>query len=223
MQQRTAEWAMARVGHITGSRCAAVMSSGRSKAAKWSAAGDTLMLELIAEITTGLPADWGPRWQQDDAGEWYVADYGPLAPPAACRWGINYEADARDAYELARDVTVDEAAWVPKRGEPYIGCSPDGFIGLGGLVEIKCPATSREHIRTLLTREIPTQYLPQIQHQLWCTGRAWCDFVSYDPRQKAADKLVIVRVEAECESHAARCREFRDEMLERLKAAKGEG
>ena len=73
------------------------------------------------------------------------------------------------------------------------GASPDGLIGDVGLVEIKCPNTAT-HIETLLGRAVPGKYVTQIQWQLACTGRAWCDFVSFDPRMPEDMKLFTKRV-----------------------------
>jgi hypothetical protein len=33
-----------------------------------------------------------------------------------------------------------------------------------------------------------------MQCQLWVTNRAWCDFVSYDPRLPVRKQLLIIRV-----------------------------
>lgn len=60
-------------------------------------------------------------------------------------------------------------------------------------VEIKCPS-SRVHIETLLGRAVPGKYVTQIQWQLACTGRAWCDFVSFDPRMPEDMRLFVKRV-----------------------------
>jgi hypothetical protein len=73
------------------------------------------------------------------------------------------------------------------------GASPDGLIGDDGLVEIKCPNTST-HIDTLLGQEAPSKYILQMQWQMACTGRQWCDFVSYDPRLPDNMQLYIQRV-----------------------------
>ena len=75
----------------------------------------------------------------------------------------------------------------------WSGASPDGQIGDDGLVEIKCPNTAT-HISTLLGETVPSKYVPQMQWQLACTGRAYCDFVSYDPRLPDAMSLFVKRV-----------------------------
>ena len=78
---------------------------------------------------------------------------------------------------------------------PWAGGTPDGFVGENGLIEVKCPLTFKRHLRTVITRTVPDEYMPQVLGQLWLTGREWCDFVSYDPRiRKGPHGLVIVRV-----------------------------
>ncbi|MDP3492789.1 MAG: YqaJ viral recombinase family protein, partial [Hyphomonadaceae bacterium] len=74
------------------------------------------------------------------------------------------------------------------------GASPDGLVGVDGLVEIKCPNTAT-HIDTLLMGGVAGTYVTQIQWQLACTGRAWCDFASYDPRLPAEMRLFVQRVD----------------------------
>jgi hypothetical protein len=49
-------------------------------------------------------------------------------------------------------------------------------------------------VQYLLSREVPAKYYNQIQCQLWVTRRAWCDFVSYDPRLPLRKQLLILRV-----------------------------
>ena len=73
------------------------------------------------------------------------------------------------------------------------GATPDGYVGDTGLVEIKCPNTST-HIETLLGGVIPAKYQPQMLWQMACTGRSWCDFVSFDPRLPERLRLFVRRV-----------------------------
>lgn len=60
-------------------------------------------------------------------------------------------------------------------------------------MEIKCPRT-KTHVVTLMTGEAPEMYVPQMQWQMACTGRVWCDFVSYDPRLPEPHQLFVKRV-----------------------------
>jgi putative phage-type endonuclease len=74
------------------------------------------------------------------------------------------------------------------------GASPDGLVNDDGLIEIKCPNTAT-HLETLLGQAVPAKYETQMQFQMACTGRQWCDFVSYDPRMPESMRLFIKRVE----------------------------
>jgi predicted phage-related endonuclease len=78
------------------------------------------------------------------------------------------------------------------------GASPDGLVDADGLVEIKCPNTAT-HIETLKGQCAPAKYITQMQWQLACTGRKWCDFVSYDPRMPDSMRFFCVRVQRDDE------------------------
>lgn len=111
----------------------------------------------------------------------------------AMEWGTSQEPNARAAYEAAGGVLVEEVGFVPHPTIKDAGASPDGLVGKDGLLEIKCPNTAT-HIETLLTNKVPDRYITQMQWQMACTGRDWCDFVSYDPRLPERMRLFISRV-----------------------------
>ena len=113
---------------------------------------------------------------------------------AAMQWGTECEPHARIAYEFLTDREVTETGFVLHGAIADFGASPDGLVGDNGLVEIKCPNTAT-HIETLLSEAIPGKYVTQMQAQMACTGRAWCDFVSFDPRMPADMQIWIMRVE----------------------------
>ena len=168
MEQRTDEWYSARIGKITASRIGGI----NAKPQKGNALNNTLT-ELLSERLTGLPKDTKTN--------------------ADMQWGIDCEPLARQAYGLATFQTVVETGLIDHPAIPMSGASPDGLVGKDGLIEIKCP-TSPKHTNTLLTGQVPSEYMPQITWQLACTGRKWCDFVSYDPRQPEHLKIKIIRV-----------------------------
>jgi putative phage-type endonuclease len=205
MLQRTAEWRQDRLGRFTASRFDDLLTEPRSKAdrdaGRLSNTAESYVLGCIGEILTELPAD--------------------EIETAAMRWGTDHEDDARTAYCLRRGVSVEQVGFVVHPELDYVGCSPDGLVGDDGLIEIKCPFTSREHVRTLVDRCVPDQYVAQVQGQLWVTGRRWCDFVSYDPRVIVEGReLVIVRVERDEDFIAglrAACERARRWMLQALK------
>ena len=98
---------------------------------------------------------------------------------SSMEWGTETEPEARNYYQSVNDCIVTEVGFIEH--SEYIGVSPDGLIGEDGLLEIKCPNTST-HVGYILDDKLPAVYRAQVQGQLWCSGRKWLDFVSYDPR-----------------------------------------
>jgi putative phage-type endonuclease len=171
IEQRTTEWFAQRCGHLTASRIADMMARTQKG---WGASRANYAAQLIAERLTG------------------VAESGFTS--AAMQHGIDTEAAARAAYGFMQDVEVVEAPFVLHPRLAWSGASPDGFVGDDGLIEIKCPNTAT-HITTLRGGEIPDKYIKQMQWQMACTGRNWCDFVSFDPRMPVEMQLHIQRVD----------------------------
>jgi len=169
--QRTSDWIAIRWGKVTGSRFHDIIAKTKSG---YAASRKNYMAELVVERLTPPPTE----------------DNGYKNP--AMQYGIDNEPVARLAYELDTGNTVDEAFF--EQYNDYVGASPDGYVGDKGLIEIKCPNTAT-HIETLKTQKVPTQYFTQMQGQMLCTGRDWCDFVSYDPRLPENAQLFIKRVE----------------------------
>ena len=170
MDQRSDEWFQARLGKVTASRVADVMAKTKTG---YSASRDNYMAQLIVERMTGKPAESFSN--------------------AAMEWGTAQEPFARAAYEVAQSVMVEEVGFVQHPSIEQAGASPDGLVGDDGLVEIKCPNTAT-HIETLLSQSVPAKYIPQIQWQLACTNRQWCDFVSFDPRMPEGAQLFVKQV-----------------------------
>lgn len=111
----------------------------------------------------------------------------------AMQWGTDNEGKARDAYSFFTGNTVEEIAFINHPTIEQAGASPDGLVGDDGLVEIKCP-NSNTHCAILLTGKIKNEYLLQMQWQMACSDREWCDFVSYDPRFPEELVIFIKRV-----------------------------
>lgn len=107
-------------------------------------------------------------------------------------WGNEHEADAIAAYERERMVEVHGQQDVVVQG--WLSCTPDGLVGADGLVEVKCPSKMENHKENLLRNAWVSQYFDQVQFQMMLTGRAWCDLISYDPRQAEWAKLHVVRI-----------------------------
>lgn len=170
IEQGSPEWFAQRLGKVTASRVADVIAKTKTG---YSTSRDNYMAQLVCERMTQTVA------------ESYTN--------AAMAHGVETEPLARAAYEAYADVLVDE---VPMIAHPTIeaaGASPDGLVGDDGLVEIKCPNTAT-HIDTLLSQTVPGKYNTQMQWQMACTGRQWCDFVSFDPRMGDGLQLFVKRV-----------------------------
>lgn len=171
--QGTPEWHAARAGRVTASRIADITATIKSG---WGASRGNYLAELVAERLTGQVAEGFTN--------------------AAMKHGTETEPEARAAYEFYTDLSVAQVGFVVHPTIDMSGCSPDGLVGDDGLVEIKCPNTAT-HIDTLLRGDIPGKYLLQMQWQMMCCERQWCDFASYDPRLPARMQLFVKRVARE--------------------------
>lgn len=168
--QGSPEWFAQRVGKATASRIADILAKTKTGP---SASRTNYLAELVAERLTGKKAESFSN--------------------AAMQWGTDTEPFARAAYELEADVLVEQVAMIDHPTILMSGASPDGFVGDDGLVEIKCPNTAT-HIDTILSGKVPTKYVTQMMWQMACTGRKWCDYVSFDPRLPETMQLFIKRV-----------------------------
>lgn len=168
--QGSPEWRAARAGSLGASQLNDALAKTKSG---WGASRANLMAQLIVERLTGTPTD--------------TFTSGPML------WGVENEPLARDAYAFRTDAEVTEVGLVrhPKIAKTH--ASPDGLVGDNGLLEIKCP-NSATHLDTLLGGSVPGKYRTQIAWQLACTGRQWCDFVSFDPRLPGNMRLFVRRL-----------------------------
>lgn len=168
--QGTPEWHFARAGRVTASRIADLTATTKTG---WGASRANYMAELVAERLTG------------QVGESFTN--------AAMKWGTETEPQARAAYEFYVDAAVTEVGFVLHPTIEMSGASPDGLVGGDGLLELKCPNTAT-HIETLLSGAVPDKYIKQMQWQMRCCERAWCDFASFDPRLPARMQLFVKRI-----------------------------
>lgn len=171
MEQRSDEWFEARLGKVTASKIADVMST--LKTGKEAITRKNYRIQLVSERLTNKKADS------------FIND--------AMRIGIEREDDARTTY-IFKHNDVEEIGFVDHPTIPMTGASPDGLVGDDGLIEIKCPLTTT-HTDTLISGKAPSKYIPQMQWQMACTGRKWCDFVSFNPDFPENLQLFVVRVE----------------------------
>ena len=200
VEQGTDEWLHIRLGKVTASGVADVLAKTKSGV---SASRGNYLIKLALQRITGEIEDG------------FTSD--------AMQWGIDNEAQARVAYEITSGNFVDQVGFVEHPSINWFGCSPDGLVSNNGLVEIKCP-NSATHWSYIRAGEPPTKYYIQMQAQMACTEREWCDFVSFDPRMPDRSKLFIKRVMREDDYIAemeAEVKKFLDEVAVEVNLMKG--
>ena len=191
IDQRSDAWRQLRAGKVTGSVAKDMLATIKAGEA---AARRDLRFKLVAERLSGQ--------SQDDG---YIN--------AAMQWGIDREAEAVQAYEAKTGAFVERVGFCEHDDLPT-GTSPDGFVSSDGIVSIKCPKTAT-HIKYLRDGIEPAEHAAQNTHELWLTGRAWLDFVSYDPRLPEPLRLFVLRVTrsaSDLRSYEARLKAFLDEV-----------
>ena len=171
VEQGSAEWLAMRAGKVTASKIADMIAKTKTG---WGAGRENYRAQLVAERLTGLVAETFTN--------------------AAMEWGTEKEGEARDAYAFYTNNNVELVDFVVHPAITMSGASPDAYVGDDGLVEIKCPNTAT-HIATLLGGSVPGKYRLQMMWQMACTGRQWCDFVSFDPRMPEDMRLFVRRLE----------------------------
>jgi hypothetical protein len=176
-EQGSDEWRALRVGVCTGSRFPDVMTNGR--AGQPSATVKSYQMELAVERLTQTPT--------------------PRIDAKQLEWGNRHEAEARSTYVWATNRPVHRSGFAFHGSIAGVGASVDGLVEptdgvCPGTLEIKCPYNSRYHLDNIMNGTVPKDYYYQVQGALWITQRAWCDFVSYDPRMPDSHRLCVIRV-----------------------------
>ncbi len=164
-EQGSEAWRAERAGAITGSRFSEVLGTKQARL--------RLARQLVFERLSTKPAH--------------------EVSSKSLTWGTEVESFARDAYELETGNIVTRCGFIRHARYPFIGASPDGLVNHDGIIEMKCPHDEAVHIATWL-EGMPDEHIPQVQGELFVTGRAWADFISYDPRQAEPYRLYVQRV-----------------------------
>lgn len=164
IEQGTPEWYAIRAGKPTASGFDKILSPTGKPSTQADAYANSLLAEIMAG---GAVEEWeGNQWTER---------------------GNEFEDEAVLFYEMQKDIEAEKVGFVTNHG---VGCSPDRFVGEDGLLEIKCPKASTQ-VKYLLNNKLESKYIPQIQGQLYVTGRKWCDWLSYSPELPS----IIIRVE----------------------------
>jgi len=153
--QGTPEWHKARLGIPTASNFSKIVTGDGSPSKQ----AQGYLYEVVAERITGRAAE--------------------IPTTAAMEEGIRREEESRLVYAMTREAEVEQVGFCLEDAGRW-GCSPDGFVGNFGLLELKNP-TDKRGVEYLLRDKLPAEYVQQVQGGLFVTGRDWCDFVSYVP------------------------------------------
>lgn len=172
-EQRSEEWRQVRLGQVTGSCAHDMLTTIKSGE---SAARRNLRTRLVLERITG-------KSQENDY----------CSPDM--QNGIEREPDAFAHYEVISGNLLDRVGFL-RHAELMAGCSPDGVIGdFEGLVSIKCPKPAT-HLDFIEGGTVPLEYLRQCTHELYISGAAWIDFLSYQPSFPDGLRSRLVRIYA---------------------------
>ena len=198
--QGTPEWLSARAGKVTASMISAVLMKPETAGFR------DYQAQLVAEILTGKPQG---------------SDYTNVH----MQYGTETEPLARSAYEAETGFSVDEVGLCIHETIDRAGASPDGLVDNSGLVEIKCPKVAT-HLAYQIAGVVPSGYKNQMMWQMACTGRDWCDFVSFRPDLPEHLQLFVVRFKRdparilELETAVVAFLDTVDKMLSQLKKVK---
>jgi putative phage-type endonuclease len=185
IEQGSPEWFDIRKGKLTASKAQAIASNGKGL--------ETLCYELLAEKYSS--AVWESYSNED-------MERGKLL-----------EEQAREMYELETGNKIEIIGFVET--DEYTGCSPDGFIGKDGLIEIKCKKDTT-YFRAIIEEKIDTGYEWQVQMQLLLTGRKFVDFVDYCPNYKKSINITRIKADKDMQDKITKGLEAGRKMLKEI-------
>jgi hypothetical protein len=164
--QGTTEWALLRAGIPTSSEFDRIITP---KTGKPSAQAEKYMFTLIAERLMQHPClEFQSKWMER---------------------GKEMEGEAVSYYEFMREEKTYPIGFITNDAQS-VGTSPDRGVGDHGLLVIKIPREST-HVGYLLKNHVDAEYFPQVQGQLWVSGRQFVDILSYHPEMPPA----LIRVD----------------------------
>lgn len=166
--QQSKDWFRMRLGVLSASNASKIVAKVDSQTRA------TYMMELVAQVATGESKSLNAY---------------------AVEWGKTNEGPARAAFEFLHGKPIEEVPFIYKDETFRCGASPDGVIFEDRIgVEIKCPLDSANHVGSLVEDKIKSEYLWQMNYQMWVTGANEWIFGSYDPRFMAKP-LHLIRLE----------------------------
>jgi len=139
---------------------------------------------------TGKPSTSLSEYAEELAKEKYLYDTRGELPDDGFKGnkctdrGIELEPLSAADYEMTRQVRIRHVGFITDDLMRY-GTSTDGLINEDGIVEFKNLISKtffNLFIKTKKNNVTPPSYIPQIQGELFVTGREWCDIVFYHPQ-----------------------------------------
>lgn len=170
---------------------------------------------------TGQLSSQADGYGDEKIAEIMTGEYqGIMEPTYYMERGALMEQEAREAYEFENNVEVSRGGfWTDDNG--WFGASPDFLVGEEGIGEIKC-LKAKNHVSYLLKQSIQPDYIPQVQGQLFVTGREWCDWYIYHPTMPR-ETVRIIRDEEYIRKLADALFKFRDDMERKINILKSRG
>lgn len=173
--QNSPEWHADRLGWFTASNAKLIAGGTRNKEKMRGSYLD----EVLGNAWAGDPRDFSSK---------------------ATDWGHAWEPAARERYRLMHPALIVREIDRMELPLLHASCSPDGLVYekggpvVSGMIQIKCPETPKEHVRTM--REgIKDDYLWQMQMEMLISGAGWNDYVSFHPRFPTDLQFWVKRVE----------------------------
>lgn len=202
MEQGSQEWFEARRGKPTASRFDMILTAAKSLP---SAAQTTLIDELISERLSQLDPEGVENFTN-----------------RATRHGLNMENEARHAYALDANVSVQKVGLCLTDDE-RLGASPDAlvnakigsdglFVSAEGSLEMKCPLKGEIQLARVRKGVLDNDAKAQCHGILIVTGLPWVDYFSYHPG------LPRLRVRVEWDEYTDKLKQEIERFYEKLMA-----
>jgi len=157
--QGTDEWLAIRLGLLTASEVKKIVTPATLKIAD----NETVRSHLRELAAQRITQHVEPSYISDDMLR-----------------GMNDEGDARQIYDQHFGKVLMTGFMTNDKWGFTLGYSPDGLVGDDGQLEIKC-RLQKIQLAAIMSRQVPTENVIQLQTGLAVSEREWCDYVSHCP------------------------------------------
>lgn len=150
LDQNSQEWHEIRLGKITASNISVLDSNGKTR--------QDFIYKKASEILTGL--------KSESFNNFHI------------QRGLELEDEAKEVYEKVYNEKITNVGFVELNA--FVGCSPDGFVGDDGMIQIKC-LCDHVYFDYIINQKISKTYLYQIQMEMYVCDKKYNEFVIYNP------------------------------------------